>query len=361
MEYLTLNSFSTKRSVTIDSLKTHFLPIQEGEGDPSPDNIRPITGWNSIKVRKCGKNLAKIVGYSAQANNSSTDLRRLTNIYGTTISTTEYVSGNDKLVITQTVQPDDYAITSYRHGYVVIILDGLLYGKKYNFSFKVSDIVSNPLNVTLDQMIESSPGSTHYDPIVTEDNHVIFKNQRFTRHGTIPNRCSIEIRVCGMSFTLSEFMITAVEDEDFTYEPYREEEVEVELPETMYGGYVDIAKGELVQTCKLRYYGGKAGWSDGGTYTGHRFNCYLDNAANNVRGGTDIIACNYLKPAPNGQSANVAVYGNNIVTPATSSKTVYVNVDFADTVDEWKEYLAEPRNTNPLFHSFRSSKNIKRL
>ena len=50
-----------------------------------------------------------------------------------------------------------------------------------------------------------------------------------------------------MSFTLSEFMVTAVEDEDFTFEPYREEEVEVELPETMYGGYVDLAKGEIVQ------------------------------------------------------------------------------------------------------------------
>lgn len=229
MEYLSLNSFNTKRSVTINSLKTHFLPIQEGEGDPSPENVRPITGWNRIKIRKTGKNLAKIVGYSAEANSSSTDLRRLTNNYGTTISTTEYVSSNDKLVITQTVQPDDYAINSYRHGYAAIILDGLPYGKKYNFSFKVSDIVSNPLNATLSQITENSPGSTHYVPIVTEDNHVIFKNKPFTRHGTIPNRCSIEIRNCGMSFTISEFMITAVEDEDFTYEPYREEEAEISL------------------------------------------------------------------------------------------------------------------------------------
>ena len=192
MEYLNLNSFETKRSVTIDSLKTHFLPIQEGEGDPSPDNIRPITGWNSIKVRKCGKNLAKIVGYSATSPNSVSSTRRISNSYGTTLSTTDY---SDELTITQT---------------------------QY--------VVSNPLNATLSDVAIANPYGTYtviYN--VTEDGRLIYKNMNYKRHSANPNRCSISIYNCGMSFTLSEFMVTAVEDEDFTYEPYREEEVEVEL------------------------------------------------------------------------------------------------------------------------------------
>lgn len=32
-------------------------PVQEGSGDPSPDNIRPISGRDSVKVERCGENL----------------------------------------------------------------------------------------------------------------------------------------------------------------------------------------------------------------------------------------------------------------------------------------------------------------
>ena len=31
-------------------VKVSFSPRQEGEGDPSPENVRPITGWGSVKV-----------------------------------------------------------------------------------------------------------------------------------------------------------------------------------------------------------------------------------------------------------------------------------------------------------------------
>lgn len=341
MEYLTINSFETKRSVTIDSLKTHFLPIQEGEGDPSPDNIRLITGWNSIKVIKCGKNLAKIAWFSAKGPTSSSTNKGLTNSNGTTISSIDY---SNELIITQTGYQDTSNLGNYRNGYFYIVLDGLTYDKQFNVSFKVLNIVSNPLNATLsDICIENPHGTRISNPIVTEDGRLIYKNVNHKRNTTVSYspRCGFAICVCGMSFTLSEFMITAVEDEDFTYEPYREEEVEVELPETMYGGYVDIAKGEIVETCKLISFGGTSAWSDGGVYTGHRFSRGVDSNASNARGNTDIIVCNYLKPAPNGQSANVAVYGNNIITASTTMKGVYVNVDFADTVDEWKAYLAE--------------------
>ena len=34
-----------------------FLPVQSGTGDPSPSNVRPITGWTGVNVTHCGKNL----------------------------------------------------------------------------------------------------------------------------------------------------------------------------------------------------------------------------------------------------------------------------------------------------------------
>lgn len=39
------------------SVQASWEPRQEGEGDPSPDNVRPITGLDSVQVMRCGKNL----------------------------------------------------------------------------------------------------------------------------------------------------------------------------------------------------------------------------------------------------------------------------------------------------------------
>lgn len=36
-------------------------PVQSGSGDPSPSNIRPITGWSSVKITRTGRNLANPV------------------------------------------------------------------------------------------------------------------------------------------------------------------------------------------------------------------------------------------------------------------------------------------------------------
>lgn len=36
---------------------THIEPVQSGSGDPSPDNIRPITGHTGDVLTRCGKNL----------------------------------------------------------------------------------------------------------------------------------------------------------------------------------------------------------------------------------------------------------------------------------------------------------------
>lgn len=38
-------------------ITTTFEPKQEGSGEPSPDNIRPISGWTGAKLTRCGKNL----------------------------------------------------------------------------------------------------------------------------------------------------------------------------------------------------------------------------------------------------------------------------------------------------------------
>ena len=38
-------------------VQVDITPTQEGTGDPSPENVRPIVGWDSVNVTRCGKNL----------------------------------------------------------------------------------------------------------------------------------------------------------------------------------------------------------------------------------------------------------------------------------------------------------------
>lgn len=43
-------------------------PVQEGSGEPSPENIRPIKGRDSVKVERCGENLLKFPYATSSAN-----------------------------------------------------------------------------------------------------------------------------------------------------------------------------------------------------------------------------------------------------------------------------------------------------
>ena len=47
-------TFNTDMSANLTDMKIHFHPVQEGTGDPSPDNVRPITGWDGLTVYHSG-------------------------------------------------------------------------------------------------------------------------------------------------------------------------------------------------------------------------------------------------------------------------------------------------------------------
>ena len=49
-------------------LTLNLEPHQSGSGDPSPDNVRPISGWTGAKVTRCGKNLCDFADIPIEAN-----------------------------------------------------------------------------------------------------------------------------------------------------------------------------------------------------------------------------------------------------------------------------------------------------
>ena len=50
-------TFTDGANLPMPSLKTTIVPIQEGSGDPSPSNVRPISGWSGANVSVCGVNV----------------------------------------------------------------------------------------------------------------------------------------------------------------------------------------------------------------------------------------------------------------------------------------------------------------
>lgn len=56
--------------VPVESLTVSIEPLQEGSGDPSPDNVRPISGWTGAEVTAAGKNLLDKSGMSFTASNA---------------------------------------------------------------------------------------------------------------------------------------------------------------------------------------------------------------------------------------------------------------------------------------------------
>ena len=86
-------------------VRVSWEPVQEGSGDPSPDNIRPITGRDAVSVTRCGRNLLKPPGINKNQNGivfTANDDGTVT-INGTSTSTAyyNYFDGNKPLQLAE--------------------------------------------------------------------------------------------------------------------------------------------------------------------------------------------------------------------------------------------------------------------
>ena len=53
-------TFVTDLARPLKSLVANFLPVQAGTGDPSPENVRSISGWSALNVWHMGANLLRL-------------------------------------------------------------------------------------------------------------------------------------------------------------------------------------------------------------------------------------------------------------------------------------------------------------
>ena len=188
-------------------------PYTGGQPSPSPDYPQQIVSAGSdgkIGVEVRGKNLVDIYGYSASDIPSPEAERALFNTYGTTLSTTEKT---DKLIVHQEII-DGATANSYTSGYFCIGINRKLEaGKDYIITFNIN-VIQNPFSVStifvLFNGIEANRAEVIGDKVTVKISCKEYRERQY-----------VEVRNCGMSLEISNFMITE-KDENTIYEPYYE-------------------------------------------------------------------------------------------------------------------------------------------
>lgn len=244
--------------IEIGTEATDYEPYTGGQPSPSPDYPQQIvSAGNSgnIEVNVRGKNLVDVYGYSANGIPSPKAERILFNTYGTTLSTTEKT---DKLIVHQEII-DGASINSYTSGYFCIGINRKLENDKdYIITFNIN-VIQNPFSVStifvLFNGIEADKAEVIGDKVTVK---VSCKEDG--------ERQYVEVRNCGMSLEISNFMITE-KDENTIYEPYYEPQtISISTPtglpaipvdtdgnytdangQQWIADYVDLKRGKYVQ------------------------------------------------------------------------------------------------------------------
>ena len=208
-----LASFYTVNKAPIKHLKVYFSPKQAGSGDASPENIRPIEGWNNINLLYSGKNLVK-----------NANITRTTNGVTFTVNT----DGSVRVQGTAT----DTTWWSYT-GLPVTYLKAGTYRLTGGQSYVPIYLVGTDDDGT--QWSEARIGGTEQG-----------QGRTFTlTQGATVRYQAVVVKGRIVDTTIYP-MLTRIEDNSI-FTSYSGIDNIINFPETIYGGYIDLITGELVQ------------------------------------------------------------------------------------------------------------------
>ena len=182
-----------------------YYPYNEGE----------LMSMSVNNVENVGKNLFDCYGFSSSAILDINAERRLTNSYGTTISTIE---PSNKLIVTQSQATGD-SISHVNNGWFCIGVKGMKSSKNYVLSF----------DFTVTKALRDKSGLLYlingrYPQALIEVNEINVKKRIAMpfEYMALDDRQYIEIRLCGLSGIFENFQIE--EGSSMTaYSPYKKE------------------------------------------------------------------------------------------------------------------------------------------
>lgn len=216
----TIVSFEGDETTAIKSLTAQIVPKQSGSGDPSPSNVRPISGYTDVNVTRCGKTiLPKMTAgtYSANGGTIVVDNDGVAHLSGTTTA-----SGNVAIIpletpITITQDMVDRGLYYHlRNSAVVANLEPTL---ENNSAVRATGYAFSPANRISPQLGAGAVGKT------------ITRIRFYVASG---------VTLSGTYAPSLEFTNEVTE-----YEPYQGTSYPISLGQTVYGGTLDVISGEL--------------------------------------------------------------------------------------------------------------------
>lgn len=259
-------------------VKAMWEPAQEGTGTPSPENIRPIKGRDSVTVDRCGENVIEFLSTEDSSSDIkiAVDAEKNITLNGTLAGKGNITIGTCRL---HWVAGKTYTMYVKKVGGSVSLGSGdgitfayALFTTDYNHFFRGGTSSTN-----LDVYIAS-------DAALVET-ELVFMLQCW-RKGTVFNNFKFQIEVVEGTTAPT------------TYTPYIGSTNTLTLPETVYGGEVDTVTGDGKETWKFAILNGTESWFTWGinannpAVTGFYTYDINDYDAINIKG-----ICSHLAPS----------------------------------------------------------------
>ena len=247
--------------------KVRWEPTQEGSGEPSPENIRPIKGRESVLVERCGENLLKNIGQRKSFVQSSGPF-----YVGLKAGMYHISCGN--VTSDGTVAP------------VIAFRDS-------------SAITSVALKTKLDASVKIGRDCTS----------IMLYSNGYDFFGS-----------AGISATIDDLMLVPGTTAPTTYTPYTGQTATLALPETVYGGTVDAVTGDGQAAVKVMTLNGDTlKFSD----TGNGYWNLPAKSAPGIAAVAGIVCCSHFRTSMFSVNGPYAF----IFTKSTTMNGLFADVD----------------------------------
>lgn len=279
------------------SVQASWGPRQEGSGDPSPDNIRPITGVDSVQVTRCGKNLLDI-------SNMQTRTTKGITLKGITFQLENggiHVSGTATSVTDSPI-------------FEMFLPSGTYIGNLRSSTFSWLSSASF--------VVQKADGSRFYyassNPFtINEDEKPLYWYFAV----------DAGVNVDEIIYPQIELGSTAT-----PYEPYTGSAAMLTLPETIYGGTVDAVTGEGAKTIHRAVLDGTEEWVLNAQMKDSGINGY-QIALEFLADDSYTCICSHF----GGMKWDGILKEDSV---SVTSQVMVVRTNGSETLEDWKSYLA---------------------